>query len=321
MKRRSSASGNELDRDTPSRQSRRAAVAMVRGERGRLAKGGLARGAGAADQLHRKCFMAHTRSYTKGSRMHAYLARHSASGQLLPRTLQMAFAIGLLSCLIISGPNAVVSTAGAATAAPRAAAKDAHKTVSLAHVYLMRGLMNVFSLGMDQLAVLIARHGIEASVHNHAEAEAVVSEIAARYSAGDRGSIILIGHSLGADAVMTMAQSLDRVGIPVALVVPFDGTNSFAASKNVACVLNITQRTFAYMHSGAGFHGELTNVNVSGEPGIDHFTIDKSPQLQALVMKSVLQAASAQSCRPGVDAPVPHAAAQLRRRGFEGLTY
>jgi hypothetical protein len=43
---------------------------------------------------------------------------------------------------------------------------------------------------MDQLAVLIARHGIEASVHNHAEAEAVVGEIAARYGAGDRGPII-----------------------------------------------------------------------------------------------------------------------------------
>ena len=253
--------------------------------------------------------------------MHAYLARPSTSSHIFRRTLQMAFAIGLLSCLIVSGPNAVVSIAGAATAAPRAAAKDAHKTVSLSHVYLMRGLMNVFSLGMDQLAVIIARHGIEASVHNHAEADAVVSEIAARYSAGDRGPIILIGHSLGADAVMIMAQSLDRVGIPVALVVPFDGTDSFAAPKNVACVLNITQRTFAYMHSGAGFHGELTNVNVSGEPGIDHFTIDKSPQLQGLVLKSVLQAASAQSCRPGVDAPVPHAAAPLRRRGFEGLAY
>ena len=264
--------------------------------------------------------MARTRSYTKGSRMHAYLARHSASGPMLPRTLPMAFAIGLFSCLIVSGPNAVVGT-GAATAAPRAATKAAQKTASLAHAYLMRGLMNVFSLGMDQLAVLIARNGIEASVHNHAEADAVVSEIAARYNAGDRGPLILIGHSLGADAVMTMAQSLDRVGIPVALVVPFDGTDSFAASKNVACVLNITQRTFAYMRSGSGFHGELTNVNVSGEPGIDHFTIDKSPKLQALVMKSVLQAASAQSCRPSVDTPVSHAAAPLRRRALEGLTY
>jgi hypothetical protein len=251
--------------------------------------------------------------------MHTYLARYSASrSPILPRTLQMAFAIGLLSCLVMSFPDAVVGRAGAATAAPRAATKAAQKT-SLAHAYLMRGLMNVFSLGMDQLAVLIGRNGIEASVHNHAEADAVVSEIAGRYSAGDRGPIILIGHSLGADAVMMMAQSLGRAGIPVALVVPFDGTDSFEASKNVACVLNITQRTYAYMHSGAGFHGELSNVNVSGEPGIDHFTIDKSPRLQSLVMKSVLEAASAQSCRP--DATVAHAAAPLRRRGTEGLTY
>ena len=119
--------------------------------------------------------------------MHAYLARHSAS-PTLPRPLQTAFAIGLLSCLIMSGPNAAVGTAGAATAAPRAAAKDTHKTVSPSHAYLMRGLMNVFSLGMDQLAVLIARHGIEASVHNHAEADAVVSEIAARTSLGIRSA-------------------------------------------------------------------------------------------------------------------------------------
>src|SRR6185437_3119640 len=105
--------------------------------------------------------------------------------------LQMAFAIGLFSCLIASSPNAVVGTAGTATAAPRAATKATQKTASLAHAYLMRGLMNVFSLGMDQLAVLIARNGIEAAVHNHAEADAVVSEIAARYGAGDRGPIIL----------------------------------------------------------------------------------------------------------------------------------
>ena len=42
----------------------------------------------------------------------------------MKRRFQIAFAIGLLSCLIMTGPNAVVSIAGAATAAPRAAAKD-----------------------------------------------------------------------------------------------------------------------------------------------------------------------------------------------------
>jgi thioesterase superfamily protein len=134
----------------------------------------------------------------------------------------------------------------ALTLAPAAAQPIAPKereAPSRAHVYLMRGLMNIFSLGMDELAAKIAQRGIPATVYNHAEADAVVAEIAAHYRAGDRGPIILIGHSLGTNAVMTMAQSLNRDGIPVALVIPFDGTASYYASKNVACVLNLTRTT------------------------------------------------------------------------------
>ena len=80
------------------------------------------------------------------------------------------------------------------------------------------------------------------------------------------------------------------------------------------------------MHAGAGFHGKLSNVDLRGDVGIDHFTIDKSPRLQAYALKSVLQAANAQSCQPGLDnsaaakpsdKPTPHAAAPLRL-GFEG---
>ncbi len=185
-------------------------------------------------------------------------------------------------------------------AAAQPTAPKEHEAASRAHVYLLRGLMNIFSLGMDQLAAKIAQRGIPASVHNHAEAEAIVAEIAAHYRAGDRGPIILIGHSLGADAVMTMAQSLNQDGVPVALVIPFDGTASYFAPKNVACVLNLTQRNYAYMRSGAGFHGKLMNVNVAGESGIDHFTIDKSPRLQAQALNSVIEAARGDTCRPGV---------------------
>jgi len=176
--------------------------------------------------------------------------------------------------------------------------------ISRPHVYLMRGLLNIFSLGMDQLAVQIERHGIATSVYNHTLEETVVAEIAAKYRAGDRGPFILVGHSLGADAVMTMAQQLNARGVPVALVVPFDGTASYAAPGNVACVLNLTQRRYAYMTPGAGFHGKLSNVDVSSDTSIDHFTIDKSPRLQAVALNSVLQAAHAESCRPGLNGPV-----------------
>ena len=102
-------------------------------------------------------------------------------------------------------------------------------------------------------AAQIARHGIDANVYNHSLEEAVVGEIVQRYQAGDHGPYILVGHSLGADAVMVMAQQLNARDVPVALVVPFDGTASFAASKNVACVINVTQRRFAYMQPGPGF--------------------------------------------------------------------
>jgi hypothetical protein len=71
-----------------------------------------------------------------------------------------------------------------------------------AHVYLLRGLLNIFSLGMDTLAEKIQRRGIYATVHNHTEWEALADQAAAAYRAGKEGPIIIVGHSLGADAVI-----------------------------------------------------------------------------------------------------------------------
>jgi pimeloyl-ACP methyl ester carboxylesterase len=167
----------------------------------------------------------------------------------------------------------------------------------------MRGLLNIFSLGMDQLAAQIARNGIDAIVYNHSVEESVVGIIVQKYRAGDRGPYILVGHSLGADAVMVMAQQLNAQGVPVALVVPFDGTESYAAPANVSCVVNLTQRKYAYVQAGAGFHGKLSNVDVSSDTTIDHVTIDKSPRLQAMALKEIVQAAHGQSCRPGTNPP------------------
>jgi hypothetical protein len=159
---------------------------------------------------------------------------------------------------------------------------------SNAHVYLLRGLMNIFSLGMDDLAAKIQARGITATLHNHSEWQTLSDEIAARYKAGNRGPIILIGHSLGADAVMLMGEYLGRKGVPVALIVPFDGTNSYAATGNVARVMNLTQRDYAYVKRGPGFRGELQNVDVSNDTSIGHISIDKSSRLHALVVNRIV---------------------------------
>ena len=183
---------------------------------------------------------------------------------------------------------------------------------SRAHVYLLRGLMNIFSLGMDTLCEQLNRHGVYATVHGYSDWPSLADRAAVDFKAGKEGPIILVGHSLGADAVMEMAAYLGRKGIPVALVVPFDGTKSFAASDNVAHVLNLTQRDYAYMRRGPGFHGTLANVDVSSDPSIDHINIDKSPRLHARVVSEVLavvgghRAATPGAAKPtGLNGAVP----------------
>ncbi len=180
------------------------------------------------------------------------------------------------------------------------------------HVYLLRGLMNIFSLGMDDLAAKIQARGISASVHNHSEWQALADGITVKYKARQHGPVVLVGHSLGADAVMYMAEYLGKKGVPVALVVPFDGTGSFAASSNVGQVYNLTQRDYAYMRKGAGFRGTLNNVDVSGQ-GYGHIDIDKSAKLHALVLgriQSVIRSRGVpQTADDGSAAPRPRVSA------------
>ncbi len=221
------------------------------------------------------------------------LSRASRRGRL-PMSRARVMGLALAGLTLAALPQTAFSAAKSAQSGAEA---------SRPHVYLMRGLLNIFSLGMDQLAAEVQSHGIAADVYNHTVADSVVANIVAQYRAGDRGPYILVGHSLGADAVMTMAQSLNAQGVPVALVIPVDGTGSYAAPKNVACVVNLTQRSYAYMRPGSGFRGKLQNVDMSGEPGIDHLTIDKSPRVQSIALNAIVQAAHGQNCRPGASNP------------------
>jgi hypothetical protein len=157
-----------------------------------------------------------------------------------------------------------------------------------AHVYLFRGLADVYSLGMNTLADELNARGVYATAHSHTDWKPIADKATADYKAGKEAPIILIGHSLGADAVMEMADYLGDKGVPVALVVPFDGTQSFPVPGNVGRVINFTQRDYAYMRPGPGFRGSLSNVDLSSDHSIDHVTIDKSPRLHGRVISEVL---------------------------------
>jgi Thioesterase domain len=184
---------------------------------------------------------------------------------------------------------------------------------SRAHVYLFRGLADIFSTGMDTLTDELNRRGVYATSHSHTDWKPLADQAAADYKAGKEGPIILIGHSLGADAVMEMADYLGDKGVPVALVIPFDGTQSFPASANISRVVNFTQRDYAYMRKGPGFRGTLVNVDVSSDPDIGHLNIDKSPRLHARAISEVLAVAAGHMGPPVAEkpagAPLPGAAA------------
>jgi len=161
-----------------------------------------------------------------------------------------------------------------------------------AKVYLLRGFLNIFSLGMDDLATKLQANGISATVMNHADADFVVSRIVTAYNAGDHGPVVLIGHSLGADAIVEVADALAHYNIPVALMVLFDGTEPHQIPANVATTINYTKHFMIAPGPGSS-PGSVANVDLSGDPGVDHLSIDTAPSLQAQTLNYILQAASA----------------------------
>jgi hypothetical protein len=88
---------------------------------------------------------------------------------------------------------------------------SARPRASVTHVYLMRGFLNVFSLGMDTLATELRSAGISATVDSYVGWHEVAHAIAANYRAGQRGPIVLVGHSFGADSVRTSAKRACRL--------------------------------------------------------------------------------------------------------------
>jgi hypothetical protein len=157
------------------------------------------------------------------------------------------------------------------------------------HAYLLRGFMNVFSLGMDDLAVRLQAEGISAVVTNHADADLLTSQIMSTYSA-DHGPIILIGHSLGADAVVDVADALSRYNIPVGLLVLFDGTAPHQIPPNVVTAINYTKHFM--INPAPGSRGAVSNVDLSNDGSVDHLSIDKTPSFQSQVLNYALRVAS-----------------------------
>ena len=156
---------------------------------------------------------------------------------------------------------------------------------SSGHIYLLRGLANIFSTGLDMLDERLVQRGFAATVHNHIDYEALAAE-AARLQKTGKGPIIIIGHSLGADAAIFMAEKMKAAGAPVALVVTFGPTMNLTAPSNVSQVINYYTGS-TLVTKGPGFRGRISNVNLNAAPDINHLNIEKSNRLHASVISKI----------------------------------
>jgi thioesterase domain-containing protein len=198
--------------------------------------------------------------------------------------LRLAAVAGLISIL---GSNLTAAQTVATAPAP---AKHGPVVSQRAHIYLLKGLADVFSSGMDALQAKLARQGIVAQVRSHAVVDSLADDLAKEYRAGARGPVIIVGHSLGADATVDMARRLYEYKIPVALIVSLGPLSSPRVPPNVARVVNYFQSNSAWhgqMIPGDGFHGQLTNIDLANQADINHFNIDKIDRLHTAAITRI----------------------------------
>jgi hypothetical protein len=158
-----------------------------------------------------------------------------------------------------------------------------------AHVYMLRGVLNIFSLGLDDIAAKLEAQGIPVTVTNYLGWSAVADEAAADYRSGKVRTIILVGHSSGATVLPDMVERLDRLGAPVKLAIGLDSVFKTSLSGRVGRYVNY------YIGNGNGepvartrqLHGTLENVNVQSVPGVGHVTIEKNEIMQRRVIGDI----------------------------------
>ncbi len=161
--------------------------------------------------------------------------------------------------------------------------------VNAAEVYMIRGFLNVFSDGMNQMAKRLRSAGIKAKAVSAESWESVGDDIIRRAKAKKVSyPIVLAGHSLGGVSAPKLANKLGAAGVPVALVIGLDPgfPQPPAFRKGARQVLNYKLPGGKRYRKGSGFKGSIRHIDVS-KYGTDHVGIDKNPRVQAIVIKQI----------------------------------
>jgi len=169
------------------------------------------------------------------------------------------------------------------------------------NVYLIRGLIGLFSAGIDKLTTQINDDGIRAHVYQETQDPQIADAIIAKYEKQSQHEpLCLIGHSVGAEDVITIARKLQAHHIDVDLMVCLDATNPTAVPTNVKRCVNYYQSSLMdYLPVLRGlplktepqFAGSMENLNVRGERrdllewDTNHVNIDKNEKIHTDIIR------------------------------------
>jgi len=211
-------------------------------------------------------------------------------------------------CGVLGWDDVLLDRCGPLTAPLQVQAplKDANAAV---HVYLLRGLADVYSLGLDELGEKLRAAGYSTSMVDYytwpSTAERIISDSVSKGSTGD---LVFVGHSYGADDAVHLAKSLQQRGLGVRLILLLDATRPPPIPANVDKCIHFYMPTFfgdqwPERFAGNPVFAEAGNertlienryaraepIGAASEACINHFNIDAVQPMQDVVLAEIMK--------------------------------
>ena len=158
-------------------------------------------------------------------------------------------------------------------------------------VFVIKGLLNVFSRGMVALGERLDENNIDNVVFNHTLWRSYTKELLNTDKARRPTHVFIAGHSFGANAALLMARELGKQNITVDYLVTFDGDSPLPATSNIKHVTNFWFRGRTVgrpVVAGPGFSGRLENIDLSKVESFGHLNVEKQPALHKIVVQNIL---------------------------------
>ncbi len=208
------------------------------------------------------------------------------AGRRHPPALHWAWAIGLLCALTAEGCRRDFNL-------------EPHEARYDGRVYLLRGLLNWWSTGMDEVGRKLHKAGVNSVVMPGPEWLAVGQRIVKE---PPDGPLVLVGHSFGADDAVRLARYLRDQGVTVDGLVLVDPTTPPVVPDNVVRCFNLFKSNpptdWMPWFRGVAVNTEdprtqLVNYDLrENDPtgryaNLDHFNIDNDDNVQEVVITEV----------------------------------